>query len=61
VILNDRFGRRRRLLELIRRLVRAPSREQARRETLRRGLKVAGENGADGWEKRFQDALNGVS
>ena len=29
----------------------------ARRETLRRGLHIAGENGAHGWEKRFHDAL----
>jgi hypothetical protein len=29
----------------------------ARRETLRRGLHSAGENGAHGWEKRFHVAL----
>jgi tetratricopeptide (TPR) repeat protein len=29
----------------------------ARRETLRRGLQLAGANGAHGWEKRFHDAL----
>jgi hypothetical protein len=30
---------------------------EARRETLRHGLQVAGENQAQGWEKRFRDAL----
>ena len=29
----------------------------ARRETRRRGLRAAGENGAHGWEKRFHEAL----
>jgi tetratricopeptide (TPR) repeat protein len=29
----------------------------AQRDALRRGLKVAAENGAHGWEKRFNDAL----
>jgi hypothetical protein len=33
----------------------------ARRETLRRGLKVARENQAHGWEKRFEDALAGAA
>ncbi|HEY1968919.1 MAG TPA: hypothetical protein VGH89_13295, partial [Pseudonocardia sp.] len=32
---------------------------EARRETLLRGLEVAGENQAQGWQKRFQDALAG--
>jgi hypothetical protein len=31
----------------------------ARRETLRRGLQVARENEAQGWVKRFKDALAG--
>jgi adenylate cyclase len=31
----------------------------ARRETLRRGLHIAIENGAHGWENRFRDALAG--
>jgi tetratricopeptide (TPR) repeat protein len=30
---------------------------EARHQTLRRGLQVAGENQAQGWEKRFQHAL----
>jgi hypothetical protein len=30
---------------------------EARHQTLRHGLQVAGENQAPGWEKRFQDAL----
>jgi hypothetical protein len=29
----------------------------ARRDTLRRGLRVAGENEAHGWQKQFHDAL----
>jgi hypothetical protein len=29
----------------------------ARRATLERGLQVAGENGAHGWQVRFEDAL----
>jgi hypothetical protein len=29
----------------------------AGRDTLQRGIQVAGENGAHGWEKRFQDTL----
>jgi tetratricopeptide (TPR) repeat protein len=32
---------------------------EARRETLLRGLQVARENGAEGWAKRFGDALTG--
>jgi adenylate cyclase len=31
----------------------------AQRDTLRSGLQIASENGAQGWEKRFQDALAG--
>jgi class 3 adenylate cyclase/tetratricopeptide (TPR) repeat protein len=31
----------------------------AQRETLRRGLQIARENGSQGWEKRFKDSLAG--
>jgi hypothetical protein len=37
----------------------AAGEHDARRETLRRGLQVAGENEAHGWVKRFGDALAG--
>jgi len=33
----------------------------ARRDTLRRGMAIARENGAHGWEKRFGDALAGTT
>jgi class 3 adenylate cyclase/tetratricopeptide (TPR) repeat protein len=33
---------------------------EARRETLQRGLRIAQENGAQGWVKRFEDALAGI-
>jgi class 3 adenylate cyclase/DNA-binding IscR family transcriptional regulator len=33
---------------------------EARRETLQRGLQIARENQAHGWEKRFEDALAGI-
>jgi tetratricopeptide (TPR) repeat protein len=45
------------LLEARARVHAARSEYDARRETLRRALQVAGENGAHGWEKRFQNAL----
>jgi adenylate cyclase len=47
------------LLDARARLHAARGEHRARRETLQRGLKVARENGAHGWEKRFEDALLG--
>jgi tetratricopeptide (TPR) repeat protein len=47
------------LLDARARLHAARGEHDARRDTLRRGLQVAAENGALGWEKRFQDALAG--
>jgi adenylate cyclase len=43
------------------RLQAARGEHQARRETLQRGLQIARENQAQGWEKRFEDALAGTA
>jgi hypothetical protein len=47
------------LLEARARVHAARGEHEARRQTLRRGLQVAGENQAQGWENRFRDALAG--
>jgi hypothetical protein len=47
------------LLEARARVHAARGEREAQRETLRQGLQVAGENQAQGWEKRFRDVLAG--
>jgi tetratricopeptide (TPR) repeat protein len=47
------------LLDARARVHAARGEHEARRETLQRGLQVARENQAHGWEKRFKDALAG--
>jgi tetratricopeptide (TPR) repeat protein len=47
------------LLDARARVYAARGEHEARRETLQRGLQVARENQAQGWEKRFKDALAG--
>ena len=47
------------LLEARARVHAARGEHDARRETLRRGLQIAAENEAQGWTKRFQDAIAG--
>jgi tetratricopeptide (TPR) repeat protein len=47
------------LLDARARVHTARGEHDARRETLQRGLKIARENQARGWEKRFEDALTG--
>jgi hypothetical protein len=45
------------LLDARARVYAARGEHDARRETLQRGLQIAGENQAHGWENRFEDAL----
>jgi ATP/maltotriose-dependent transcriptional regulator MalT len=45
------------LLDARARVHAARGEHDARRETLQRGLQIARENQAQGWEKRFEDAL----
>jgi tetratricopeptide (TPR) repeat protein len=45
------------LLDARARVYAARGEHEARRETLQRGLQIARENQAQGWEKRFEDAL----
>jgi class 3 adenylate cyclase/tetratricopeptide (TPR) repeat protein len=47
------------LLDARARVHAARGEHEARRETLHRGLQIARENGAHGWEKRFKDAMAG--
>ena len=47
------------LLDARARVHAARGEHEARRETLQRGLQIARENGAQGWAKRFGDALAG--
>jgi adenylate cyclase len=47
------------LLDARARVRAARGEQEARRETLQRGLQIARENQAQGWEKRFEDALAG--
>jgi len=49
------------LLDARARVHAARGEHEARRETLQRGLQVARENQAQGWEKRFEDALSGAT
>jgi tetratricopeptide (TPR) repeat protein len=48
------------LLDARARVHAARGEHEARRETLQRGLQIAQENQAQGWEKRFEDALAGI-
>jgi hypothetical protein len=47
------------LLDARARVHAARGEREARRDTLRRGLQIAHENRAQGWEKRFKNALTG--